>query len=109
MARFYDKVGYELPATRVGGVWKANIVERDMNGDVLKALRSLEPSDKVNDDFRLQNRISVMADAYALENFTYIKFVKWNGVRWTAATVEVERPRLIITLGGVYHLPSTTP
>jgi hypothetical protein len=103
MSRCFDKVGYELPGSTVNGVWTAGITERDHYGEVLDATRSLEPSEKVNDDFRLQNRISIVADAFALENFAYIKYVFWMGTRWTVNTVKIERPRLILSLGGVYH------
>lgn len=104
MARFHDKVGYQLPGSNVDGVYTANVVERDLTGDILSAARTLTPSGQVNDDISLQNRISVMADAFALENFAYIKYVMWNGVRWTATSVDAsQRPRLILSLGGVYN------
>lgn len=109
MARFYDKVGYGLPTELVNGVWTANIVERDHYGDILKTMSSIEPSDKVNDDIRLQNRISIVADAFALENFSDIKYVSYMGTRWTVQSVVVERPRLILSLGGVYDGPIPTP
>ena len=105
MARFYAKVGYSLPGTHVGGVWKDNIVERALYGSISRAGSSLQPSDKVNDDVRLQNRISVMADAFALENFSLIKYVYWMGTAWTVDSVEVNRPRLILSLGDVYDGP----
>ena len=105
MARFHDKVGYGVPGGLVDGVWTDTLVERDHTGDVLDATRSLSPSDKVNDDFRLQNRISIIADAFALENFAFIKYVVWMGSPWIVNSVSVERPRLILSLGGVYHGP----
>lgn len=108
MARFYGKVGYGLPIEPVDGVWTDNIVERDHYGDLLVATRSLEPSEKVNDDIRLQNQVSIMADAFAIENFSLIKYVLWNGNRWTATTVTVEYPRLKISLGGLYNGPTPT-
>lgn len=103
MARFHDKVGYVLPGSHVDGVWTADIVERDHTGDVLKALSSQEPSEQVNDNIRLQNRISIVADAFALENFSFIKYVFWMGTRWEVRSVDVDRPRLTLSLGGVYH------
>lgn len=103
MARFHDKVGYQLPATVVDDVWTANLVERDHTGRVLSAVRSLEPSDQVNDNVRLQNRIEIIADAFAAENFVHIKYVLWNGVAWTVVTAEVDRPLIILTLGGVWN------
>lgn len=103
--RFFDKVGYGTQQNLGGGVWSDSITERTYYGEVLSATRSLEPSDKVNDDIRLQNRISIVADAFALENFINIKYVSWQGSLWTVNSVEVERPRLILALGGVYNGP----
>lgn len=106
--RFFDKVGYGVPGTPVDGVWSDAITERTYRGEVLNALSSTEPSDKVNADVRLQNRISILADAFALENFSHIKYVSWMGSLWTVQSVEVERPRLVLSLGGVYNGPRPT-
>lgn len=109
MVRFFDKVGYGTPSELVNGVWTDSIIERDHYGEVLKTVSSIEPSDKVNDDIRLQNSISIVADAFALENFSLIKYVSWMGTLWIVTSVAVERPRLILSLGGVYNGPIPTP
>lgn len=108
MTRFYDAVGYVLPASLVDGVQEVSITERVYKGEVLETIASSSEADKVNDDIRLQHRISVVADAFAFENFSRIRYVLWEGVPWTAQTVRVERPRIIISLGGVYHGPRAT-
>lgn len=105
MARFYDKVGYALPGSLVNGVWIDTITERAYYGDILEMTSSQSEGEKVNPDVRLQNRISIVADGFALENFTYIKYVSWVGSLWTVQSVRVERPRLILSLGGVYDGP----
>lgn len=109
MTRFYGMVGYGVPGELVGGVWTDTITERAFNGRVLDVITSNEQSDKVNDDIRVRHRISILADAYLLENFSQIKYVNWMGTRWQAETVEVNRPRLVISLGGVYNGPGPTP
>lgn len=105
MARYYGKIGYGVPTETVAGVWSDEITERDYYGDVLNDLRSTSASEAVNDDIRLQNRISIVADAYALGNYLQIKYVEWAGFLWTVYSVDVERPRLILSLGGAYHGP----
>lgn len=105
MARFFDKVGFGFPGETVDGVWSDNITERAYTGDVLSVTRSMEESDKVNDDYRAQHRISIVADAFALENFALIKYVYWMKTYWKVPSVSVERPRLILNLGGVYDGP----
>jgi len=103
MARFYGKIGYGVSEEAVQGVWSDEITERAYYGDVLNDLRSTSASEKVNDDIRLQHRISIVADAYALGNYLQIKYVEWAGFLWTVNSVEIERPRLILSLGGVYN------
>jgi len=105
MTRFFDNVGYGIPAGTVDGVWSDSIVEQAYYGDVLDTATSTEEADKVNDDIRLQQRVSILADAYALENFSRIKYVSWMGSLWTVISVKVERPRLLLSLGGIYNGP----
>jgi hypothetical protein len=109
MTRFFDNVGYGVQAELVDGVWSDSITERAYYGEILSTTRYLEQSDKVNDDIRLTQRISIVADAFALENFSRIKYVSWMGVLWSVTSVEIERPRLLLTLGGVYNGPRPTP
>jgi hypothetical protein len=109
MARFYGKVGYGIPTNPVPGVWSDEITERAYYGDVLNDVRALSTSEKVNDDVRMQSRISVVADAFALGNYLQIKYVEWAGSLWSVASVDADRPRLILTLGGVYNGPRPTP
>lgn len=101
--RYCDTVGYGIPTDRGDGVWSDSITERTYYGDVLSVTRYLETSDKVNDDVRLTQRISIVADAFAYENFSFIKYASWMGSLWTVTSVEVERPRLLLSLGGVYN------
>jgi hypothetical protein len=109
MARFYGKVGYVHTADQGNGVHKQVATERDYQGDVVRNARQLEGAEKVNDDLSLQNSISIVADAYAVENYFAIRYVELTGVRWIVTTVEVQHPRLLLRLGGVYHGPAPEP
>lgn len=107
--RFHGVVGYGISTNRGNGVWTDDITERTYMGTVLSATRNLEASDKVNDDIRLQNRFSIMADAFALEHFLDMKYIAWQGKLWKVASAEAERPRIVITAGGVYNGPTPEP
>ena len=61
---------------------------------------------QVNDDITVQNSISIVADAYAFEHFFAIRYIRWAGTLWKVSDVEVQRPRLILRLGGVYNGPA---
>jgi hypothetical protein len=108
MPRFHGAVGYgvssESPAG--SGVWKDTITEIEYFGDVVRNTRSTESGDQLNDDITVGNSISIVADEYANNNFLNIKYVSWSGVLWTVTQVEVQSPRLILTLGRVYNGPT---
>lgn len=108
MARFFGEVGYgDSVETPLGsGVWADTIIEFPYQGDVIRKARTLEDSEKVNDNITVSNQISVVADEYAFEHFFDIKYVRWAGVPWTVTTVEVRSPRLILSLGSVYNGPT---
>ena len=85
------------------GVWNTELIPKEYFGDVTKNYRRLENGDKVNDDIIFNNVISIVADAYAFENFAKIRCVEWMGSKWRISTIEVAPPRLILTLGGLYN------
>lgn len=119
MAKFYGKVGYgviqEPSVTEQDAVsedysqnpdiCQEHISERSYYGDVFKDSRQLEKGYGVNDNIKVNNRISILADAYAFEHFFAIRYVRWMGTRWKVSDVEVQRPRLILSIGDVYNGP----
>lgn len=105
MAKFYGVIGYAETKETSPGVWVEDITERKYYGDITKNSRRLNGGENLNDNLTVTNIISIMADAYAYENFFAIRYVEWMGARWKVSTVEVQRPRLILNLGGVYNGP----
>lgn len=109
MARFSGNVGYvgETVEDPIGsGVYKEVMVEFPYRGDVNRNTRRLESGDKVNNDLTVSNSISIVADAYANEHFYAIRYIQWAGARWTVTNVEVQRPRLLLELGGLWNGPT---
>lgn len=109
MARFSGNVGYGSMTEVRPGVWSDAITEVPYFGDVLNPTFSNVPTDQVNDGINSGTRISVVADAYAVQNFLNIKYVSWAGSLFKVTNVSLERPRLVLSLGGVYDGPRPTP
>ena len=105
MAKFYGVVGYGIPTEVSAGVWDDVIVERSYFGDVVRNSRGLSTGDKINNDLTVGNSISIVADAYANNHFFAIRYVEWAGTLWLVSNIDVEAPRLILRLGGVYNGP----
>jgi hypothetical protein len=102
MAKFSGKIGFAQTTETAPGVHEESIAERPYYGDIVTNRRVLGGSDQVNPDISLGNSISIVADAYANEQYFAIRYVEWAGVRWTVQDVEVQPPRLILRLGEVY-------
>lgn len=103
MPKWYGKIGYGVTEETSPGVWTEEIVERQYYGDIIRNLRRLETSDQVNDNVSVSNEISIVSDPYALENFHSIRWVEFMGSKWKVTSVEVQYPRLLLSLGGVYN------
>ena len=107
MAKFYGEIGYgeSVESPSDSGVWVDQITEIVYFGDVVRNTRRLREGENLNDDLTVGNSISIVADAYASEHFHAMRYVKWSGALWTISDVEVQSPRLLLKLGGVYNGP----
>lgn len=103
MAKYYGSVGYAKTQETNPGVWTEEITERDYYGDVLQFGSRWESGGKVNDDINVTNKISIVADPFAYENFSAIRYVSWMGTKWKVSSIEIQFPRLVLTIGGVYN------
>lgn len=105
--RFRGAVGYATSAETAPGVWSDIITEIMYRGDVIKNSRRLVDAELAlqtsNNDISLENNFAIVADAYANENFMNMRYVNWNGHNWIITNVEVRRPRLVLTIGGLWN------
>ena len=103
MAKFYGPIGYAVTEETAPGVWQDKITERMYYGELVRNIRKLQSADQLNDNINVANEISIIADPFASENFHLMKYVGFMGAKWKITSVEVQYPRLILTVGGVYN------
>lgn len=104
MAKFFGVIGFNEGTVETRpGVWEQQVVERQYYGDLIRNSRRLQQTDQLNDDINISNEISIVADPYANANFHSIRYVEFMGAKWKVTNVEVQYPRLKLTLGGVWN------
>lgn len=103
MARWSGKVGFETSVETEPGIWIEKIVEKSYYGDIIRNARRLESSGGINDNINVSNEISFVADPYAKENFHIIRYVEFMGTKWKVSNVDVQYPRLVLSMGGIYN------
>lgn len=103
MAKFSGIIGFIETVEVEPGIWKPQTVERRYYGDLTRNTRLTQPTDSVNDNINISNNISIVADPYANENSQYMKYAEFQGAKWKITNVNIQYPRMILTIGGVYN------
>lgn len=105
MNKFYDKVGFSWSEEDSDhpGKYVEKYEEHSYYGDVLQDYRRNSGNQKVIDDIDVTSKISILADPFAHKNFSRIRYVWWMGARWKVDSVDVNFPRLTLSIGGVYN------
>ena len=101
--KFSGMIGFVVSTEVRPSIWKDVAVEKHYKGDVLRAIAKWQPDESATDDTGISNQISIVANPYAYEHLHEIRYVVWRNVPWKVTTIEDHRPRLILSIGGVYN------
>ena len=104
MAKFCGMIGYEMTVETEPGIFEEQCVEHMYIGDIIKDTRRTQDPGKVNSDITINNQFSIIADPFANEHFHSMRYIVFMGVKWKITEVEVQYPRLILSVGGVYNV-----
>lgn len=106
MTKFYGTVGFVGTVDRGHGVFVPVETERPYTGDLTRNNRSYQAQENsTNDDLRMNNEISIVADDFIVENDHMIKYVTINGgsSKWKVNSIQMDYPRVKLQIGGVYN------
>lgn len=103
MAKWYGTVGFIISRETTPGVWDSVPEKRKYFGDLTRNHYRFQSSQQQNDDVTMQSELSIVCDSYALQNFQYIRYVGYMNALWKVTSVDVQYPRLILSIGGVYN------
>ena len=104
MNKWYGKIGFADHVETSPGIWEEVITERSYYGDIIRVSRSLTTTgDAINDDVNISNKISIVADPYANQHIFAMRYIDFQGIKWKIKDVEIEYPRLHLSIGGVWN------
>ena len=111
MAKYSGMLGYVMPAKEdPPGIWKPSaVVEKLGRGDLIGQTINNEDVGGLSDGININNKLSIIMDPFVNKNLESLKYVILYGTRWEIKSMTINRPRVILTLGGVYNgeYPST--
>lgn len=109
MSLFYGSIGFvETVEEPVGsGIWVEKPIEKQYRGEVSKYGKRWDSgSQQINPNLTITNTISIVADPFLSNHLYSLRYIKWLGGYWEVSSVDVEFPRLILSIGGVYNGPT---
>lgn len=110
MSKYYGAIGYSHDVEEVdengekNGIIKQVFTEVHYKGEILRNTRRWENGVGQNDNLTINNSIRIIADEYAYQNCHAIVYAEWMGRKWKVTNVEIQRPGLVLTIGGVFNL-----
>ena len=103
MAKWFGKIGYSTTEEVEPGIYDSIIKELPYRGDIMSSRWKRQNSGEINDDINISNSISIIADPFANQNLGSMAYVECMGAKWKISDVEIQFPRLILTVGGLYN------
>ena len=107
MARYYGAIGFAINEETKPGIFEEIYVERFYKGEVIRNNRQWSPSEHLNDNITINIEISIIADSFANCHFGVMRYIRWMNQAFeiTSATIDVERHRITLSIGGVFNVP----
>lgn len=103
MAKFAGLVGYVTQEETVPGVWSPVEKRVMMKGDIISQRSNVLDDGNVNSNITLNHRVSLLGDSYAFDNYYAIRWIEFKGRNLEVSSVEIQRPRIIVSLGGLWN------
>lgn len=103
MAKFCGMIGFAERKETAVDAWTEEVVEKKYFGDVTRIFAKNTSANQLNDNIDISNAISIVADPYANNNLHTIRYVVFMGTKWKVTNIEVQYPRLLLSIGGVYN------
>lgn len=108
MAKFSGVIGYQEEVEIAPGIWDTQYLEKPARGDILQKNHrwnamnySTVSSDSISD------RITIGADDFVMRlcRQKRIRYVKFEGddTRYSVMDAAVDRPRIVLSIGGVFN------
>ena len=111
MEKFYGMIGFSTDCKEgfgenAGIAKEGPIIERPYYGDIIELSHKYSQGESIIDDIQIDIQISIMADDYAEMHMMDIKYAPYHGILLKVNKITPRRPRLILTVGGLYNGPT---
>lgn len=108
MAKYKGIIGFVSNEEIEPGITEDVVTEKKYRGDILKNNQRFNVGTTTSGELKITNQFSIVGNSYAFDHVSDIRYLEWRGNRWVVDTVDIEYPRLVMTIGGLYNGPQAT-
>lgn len=105
MALFRGIIGFVENTEVEDCEWEDVVTPRYYTGTIIKNNQQFLTADTVSGNLQITNTFSIFGDSYMFSHISNIRYLEWRGQRWIVTTVDLEFPRVNMTIGGIYNGP----
>lgn len=103
MSKFWGKIGINRgPKEGDPGIFKQVIEEAEVAGEI-RNLGARWQNHELGDTVSARHVLSIVTPEDSIVEFTEVVYVWWQGRKWSVIAIEYKRPRIELTLGGLYN------
>jgi hypothetical protein len=103
MPKVVAYIGLVSASETAPGVYTNVASEIEIRGDFIQSRQRWNEPTEINQDVKLEHRISFVASQSVTQQIQNIRYVKIADVKWSVTTITTQPPRLVLALGGVYN------
>lgn len=103
MSRFRGPIGINRgPREIAPGIFEAIIEEVTVNGE-MRNLSARWSQQSANESLVAKHVLSVVTPEKSDIDFNAVVYIEWQGRQWSVTSIQYNRPRVELTLGGLYN------
>ena len=105
MNKYYGNIGFAETIETSPGYWEPTITVKPSYGEWVRySSKFIISADSTNDNKDIASELSIiMADPYIFEHPSDVRYVEHLGKKWKVTAIKPQGPRLILTVGGLWH------
>lgn len=103
MTKFRGNIGLNRgPVESDPGIFSQNIEDVEVTGDMM-SLGLRWQGAGMQDTLKAKHILSIITPEEESVEFNEVVYVEWHSRKWSVVSIEYKRPRVNLTLGGLYN------
>ena len=103
MSKFWGPIGINRgPVQTAPGILEVVIEELEVSGE-MRQLQLRWPQARMQEGLSANHVLSIVTPEDSDIDFTEVVYIVWQSRKWSVTSIQYKRPRVELTLGGLYN------